>query len=320
MKRTFLFALLISMLLAGCNIEDNGKALGTLERDRVTFSATASEIIRELPIREGSPVKEGDVLVRLDSKNQETVLAHAIADQAKATAYLLRLTNGERPEDIAAAQARVDMAQAKSIEAEKSYRRAAELVRQKLSSQAVKDQALANRDSARAELNSAREEYDKLTAGSRPEDIAQAEAQLAAADADVALQQQKLSELTIVATRNGILDNLPYNRGERVSAGAFVAIVLANKIPYARVYVPSSVRIKFVPGLEVDVYVDGLESPLTGKVRWVASEPSFTPYYALTEDERSRLMYLAKIDLPDSAASLPTGLPAQVDIKGLKDE
>jgi HlyD family secretion protein len=301
MKRTFLFALLISMLLAGCNIEDNGKALGTLERDRVTFSATASEIIRELPIREGSPVKEGDVLVRLDSKNQETVLAHAIADQAKATAYLLRLTNGERPEDIAAAQARVDMAQAKSIEAEKSYRRAAELVRQKLSSQAVKDQALANRDSAR-------------------EDIAQAEAQLAAADADVALQQQKLSELTIVATRNGILDNLPYNRGERVSAGAFVAIVLANKIPYARVYVPSSVRIKFVPGLEVDVYVDGLESPLTGKVRWVASEPSFTPYYALTEDERSRLMYLAKIDLPDSAASLPTGLPAQVDIKGLKDE
>jgi HlyD family secretion protein len=89
-------------------------------------------------------------------------------------------------------------------------------------------------------------------------------------------------------------------------------------VPYARVYVPSSVRVKFVPGIEVPVHVDGLDQILTGKVRWVSSDPSFTPYYALTEDERSRLMYLAEIDLPDSAQTLPTGVPAQVDLAGLK--
>lgn len=318
MKPMFLLVLPLVVTLSACQNDDNGKALGTLERDRITFSATANEIIRELPVREGSVVKTGDVLVRLDTKRQQAILAHAIAEEAKASAYLLRLTNGERPEDIAAAQAKVDMAQARLIEAEKNYARAAELVRKKLASQSQEDQTLANRDAAKAELSSATEEFSKLTAGSRPEDITQAEALLAAAKADVALQTQQLDELTIVATRDGVLDNLPYNLGERVAVGSFVAVVLADRIPYARVYVPSSARVHFVPGLEVPVYVDGLEQPLTGTVRWVASNPSFTPYYALTEDERSRLMYLAEIDLPESAQYLPTGVPAQVGLEGLK--
>ncbi|WP_112480405.1 HlyD family secretion protein [Vibrio variabilis] len=318
MKRSLLVIIPLVLALLGCQNDDNGKALGTLERDRISFSSTANEIIRELPVREGTRVKTGDVLVRLDTKRQEAVLAHAIAEEAKASAYLLRLTNGERPEDIAAAKAQVDMAEAKLTEAQKNYSRASELVRKKLASQSQKDQAVASRDTARAELNSAKEEFSKLTAGSRPEDITQAEAALAAAKADVALQTQQLDELTITATRDGILDSLPYNLGERVSVGAFVAVVLADRIPYARVYVPSSVRVKFVPGLQVNVHVDGLDEVLAGTVRWVAADPSFTPYYALTEDERSRLMYLAEIDLPESAESLPTGVPAQVDLQGLK--
>ena len=318
MKRLFLIIFPLIFTLLGCQSEEQNKALGTLERDRITFSATASEIIRELPIREGSLVTTGDVLVKLDTKRQEAILAHAIAEQAKATAYLLRLTNGERPEDIAAAQAKVDMAQARLTEAQQNYSRASELVRKKLASQSQKDQAVANRDAAQAELNSSQEEYSKLTAGTRPEDITQAEAALAAATAEVALQTQQLDELTIVATRNGVLDNLPYNLGERVPVGAFVAVVLADRIPYARVYVPASVRVKFIPGLEVNVYVDGLEAPLPGKVRWVATDPSFTPYYALTEDERSRLMYLAEVDLGSQAELLPSGVPAQVDLEGLQ--
>jgi len=299
-------------MLTACSPIEKQKALGTLERDRVTFSATANEIIRQLPVKEGSLVKQGDVLVRLDTKNQQALLAHAIAEQAKADAYLLKLTNGERPEDIAAAQARVVRSQAQLTEAQKNYVRKAELVRKKLISQSEKDTALAARDSARAELDSANEEFSKLTAGSRLEDIEQARAALAAVQADVALQQQKMDELTIVSTRDGVLDNLPYNLGERVPMNGIVAVVQAGEIPYARVYVPATYRVSFIPGKQVQVFVDGVEQPYNGTVRWVATEPSFTPYYALTEEERSRLMYLAEVDLDDSATALPSGLTAQV--------
>ena len=313
MKRIILGTLALTLLTA-CSKDDGQQALGTLERDRVTFTATSSEIIRALPIKEGSQVTEGEVLVQLDTKNQEAVLAHALAEQAKADAYLLKLTNGERPEDIAAAQARVARAEAQLVEAQKNYQRKAELVRKKLISQSEKDTALAARDSARAELESSQEEFSKLTAGSRPEDIEQAKAALMAAKADVALQEQKLAELTITATRDGLLDNLPFNLGERVPVNGVVAVIQASRVPYARVYVPANYRVDFVPGKTVSVHVDGVEQPYSGTVRWVATEPSFTPYFALTEEERSRLMYLAEVDLQDSAQSLPSGITAQVDL------
>ncbi|MDK9777590.1 HlyD family efflux transporter periplasmic adaptor subunit [Vibrio sp. D401a] len=313
MKRIILGTLALTLLTA-CSKDDGQQALGTLERDRVTFTATSSEIIRALPIKEGSQVTEGEVLVQLDTKNQEAVLAHAVAEQAKADAYLLKLTNGERPEDIAAAQARVARAEAQLVEAQKNYQRKAELVRKKLISQSEKDTALAARDSARAELDSSQEEFSKLTAGSRPEDIEQAKAALMAAKADVALQKQKLAELTITATRDGLLDNLPFNLGERVPVNGVVAVIQASRVPYARVYVPANYRVDFVLGKTVNVHVDGVEQPYSGTVRWVATEPSFTPYFALTEEERSRLMYLAEVDLQDSAQSLPSGIPAQVDL------
>ncbi|MBE4592946.1 hypothetical protein BOO24_11255 [Vibrio navarrensis] len=312
--RHLLFATLVLTALTACSSDSKPQALGTLERDRVTFTATANEIIRELPIKEGSAVAQGDVLVRLDSKNQQAVLARALAEKAKAQASLLKLTNGERPEDIAAAQARVARAEAQLIEAQKTYKRKSELVAKKLISQSEKDTALAARDSARAELDSANEEFSKLTSGARPEDIEQAKAQLAVADADVALQEQKLAELTIVATRDGILDNLPYNLGERVPVNGMVAVIQANRIPYARVYVPAKYRVDFVPGKQVTVHVDGVDNPLSGNVRWVSDEPSFTPYFALTEEERSRLMYLAEVDLDAAAQSLPSGVPAQIDL------
>ncbi|WP_410177062.1 HlyD family secretion protein [Vibrio campbellii] len=313
MKRIILGTLALTLLTA-CSKDDGQQALGTLERDRVTFTATSSEIIRALPIKEGSQVTEGEVLVQLDTKNQEAVLAHAVAEQAKADAYLLKLTNGERPEDIAAAQASVARAEAQLVEAQKNYQRKAELVRKKLISQSEKDTALAARDSARAELESSQEEFSKLTAGSRPEDIEQAKAALMAAKADVALQEQKLAELTITATRDGLLDNLPFNLGERVPVNGVVAVIQASRVPYARVYVPANYRVDFVPGKTVSVHVDGVEQPYSGTVRWVATEPSFTPYFALTEEERSRLMYLAEVDLQDSAQSLPSGITAQVDL------
>jgi HlyD family secretion protein len=59
--------------------------------------------------------------------------------------------------------------------------------------------------------------------------------------------------------------------------------------------------------------VDGLAQPLNGTLRFVAGEASFTPYFALTQRDRSRLAFLAEIDLPDPAArDLPAGVPVEV--------
>jgi HlyD family secretion protein len=93
-----------------------------------------------------------------------------------------------------------------------------------------------------------------------------------------------------------------------------VAIILAGKAPYARVYVPEPYRVKINKGDTLKVHVDGLDRTFEGTVRWISSDPAFTPYYALNASDRARLMYLAEVELPDGAAELPNGVPAQVEM------
>jgi HlyD family secretion protein len=137
---------------------------------------------------------------------------------------------------------------------------------------------------------------------------------LATTIAVVDSENKKLQDLTITAKRDGLLDNLPWNLGERVTLGSPVAIVLAGKAPFARVYVPEPYRIKIKVADKLMVHIDGLVSPIIGTFRWISSEPAFTPYFALNQAERANLMYLTEIQLPDSAAELPMGVPAQVQM------
>jgi HlyD family secretion protein len=309
-----LFYLSSILLLTGCNSEPNNIALGTLERERIAHTATVNEVVVDLPIPQGQRVQKGDVLVQLDNRLQLALTAKASANVAEAQANLEKLRNGARVEDVAAASAKLEGAKAALLESEIGYKRNKNLVEQGLISQATLDQALAAKDANIASVQAAKEELLKLTNGTRPEDLLIGKAHLAAMEAVLANETKKLSDLTIVATRDGILDNLPWNLGERVTQGSPLAVVLAGVAPYARIYVPEPYRIHIATGDTLQVKVDGLTQSIAGKVRWISSDPAFTPYYALNQEERARLMYLAEVQLPDEYAHLPNGVGAQVEL------
>ena len=305
---------LVFVILVACDGRPQNIALGTLERDRIAHTATSNEVVTALPVKQGSLVTKGTVLVKLDDTLQTAQVNKAAAQVAQAEAHLEKLRSGAREEEVAAAVAKVAGAKASLVESEANYKRAIELRKSKTISEAERDRTLAIRDANRASLQSAREELRILTNGTRIEDLREAEAQLDAAVATLASEKKKLADLTVIATRDGILDNLPWNLGERVTAGSPLAILLAGKAPFARVYVPEPYRVKINVGDELVVHVDGLENSITGRLRWISTEPAFTPYYALNQEERARLMYLAEIQLPDSEAHLPNGVPAQVEL------
>lgn len=313
----FTCLLLLSLtiiLLNGCNNDTSGLALGTLERERIAHTATVNEIITALPVKAGSQVTRGTVLVQLDDTIQQAALAKANAQMLRAKANLVKIHNGAREEEVISASADVAGAKAALIKSEANYQRAQTLMDKKLTSQATLDSALASRDESAARLLSFEEQLLQLINGARIEDLQIAEASLASAVAVVDSEAKKLKDLTIVAKRDGILDSLPWNLGERVTSGSPVAIVLAGKAPFARVYVPEPYRVNIHIGDKLTVYVDGLADPIVGSVSWIASEPAFTPYYALNQEDRANLMYLAEIQLPDTAADLPMGVPAQVQM------
>ena len=112
-----------------------------------------------------------------------------------------------------------------------------------------------------------------------------------------------------------MVDKVLYRIGERPAPGTTIAIVLDSSRTYARVYVPEHLRTRVTPGVSIVVRIDGEASAFSGTVRWVSSDATFTPYFALTEHDRSRLSFLAEIDIPD-AADLPSGVPLQADFPG----
>ena len=113
-------------------------------------------------------------------------------------------------------------------------------------------------------------------------------------------------------------DALPYKAGERPSPGAVVAVLLGGTAPYARVYIPEPLRVHIAPGRAAKVMIDGKPQPFAARVRSVSQEATFTPYFALTERDRSRLSYVAEIVLTDPTTSaLPAGVPVRVTFPDL---
>lgn len=304
-------AFLAPLFLAACAGESVTEALGTLERDRIILKATDDEIILEQPIPEGTVVAAGSLLVQLDDSRQRAVVARARAEVAQAEARMEELRNGARPEDIAAASARVSGAKAALAEAQSNYKRTVSLVKQRLAAQADLDRARAQRDEAEANVEAASEDLLRLTNGTRQEQLDQGAAAVQSAQAQLALEEHRLSELSVVATRDAYLDSLPWNVGERVTPGATLAVLLAGDKPYARVFVPEPWRTRLHVGDTYPVSVDGIEGTIPGTLRWIATEPSFTPYFALNANDRARLVYMAEFDL-EEGSQLPTGVPAQV--------
>ena len=92
-----------------------------------------------------------------------------------------------------------------------------------------------------------------------------------------------------------------------------MASLLVGDAPYARAFIPASQRAAMRAGQKFLVHVQGRDQEWNASLRSIAREPSFTPYYALTGDDASRLVYRAEVVLTDQQASLlPAGLAVQL--------
>ncbi|MCY1447767.1 hypothetical protein D9M71_644010 [compost metagenome] len=112
------------------------------------------------------------------------------------------------------------------------------------------------------------------------------------------------------APRDGRVDALPFRPGDQPPEGAEVVSLLVGDEPYARLFIPASIRARVDVGTRLRIHVEGVEQPFEARLRNIRSESSFTPYFALTGDDASRLVYRAEAVLQgDAARRLPAGLP-----------
>lgn len=317
-KKTLALLALCAFALSACK-QASPQVLGTLEWDRITLPAPVAEKIVRIDVREGQQVAAGAPLLQLELTRTESQLAAVQAQAQQSREALSELQAGPRSEDIAQAKANVAAAQSQAVDARAYYNRLQPLGRQKLVAAADVDRARGAAGNAEAQVRAAQAALLALEHGTRSEQVAQGRAALAAAEAQAATQRVSLDKLNVVAPRAGRVDSLPYKLGDQAPVGSPLAILLVGDAPYARVYVPEPIRANVRVGQRAQVFVDGRDAAFAGHVRMIRSEPSFTPYYALSGRDAERLSYLAEITLDKSGADLPAGVPVRVEFEGIGD-
>lgn len=295
--------------------EDSSEALGTLEWDRINGRAVTSEPIVEVLVKEGQQVKQGAPLIKLDTRLQEARIAQLQAQVVKAEWSLKQLETGYRQEEIATAKAELAGAVQNLKTMQVEYERKVRLGDPGAVSEQAIERAENNLAQAKAKELTARENLHLLESGYREEEVEQARAQLEATRAELGHAKTELELYTVLAERDGLVDSLPFRLGDKPPSGSVVSVVLAGEAPWARVYLPqpwlSSVKL----GDAVEVYVDGRDTPISGRIRHIESSPSFTPYYTLSEDDRSRLSYVTEIDLDaGQTEGIPLGTPVRLKL------
>ena len=303
-------------VVAGCARRDEAwEVHGTLERDRLELVAESNEQIIDIPVKEGDRVAAGDVVARQEAGTMQPRLDQARASVDEAGRRLAELQSGPRQREIEEARAALAGAESALETEAREFARVQSLVERKLVSATTLDQAQARRDAARSSRDQAGARLKLLQEGTRIEQLQQAQAVLTRSRAALSELETMASRYVVHAPRPGTIEALPYELGERPPAGAPVVVMLADGTPYARVHVPETLRAQFTAGSRVLARVDGIAEPLAGTVRYISAEAAFTPYYALTQKDRTRLSYLAEIALDDArAAALPAGVPVQVTL------
>jgi HlyD family secretion protein len=302
------------VVLGACSTrDDDGRVVGELASDRVELTAEFSEPITAIEVAEGAPVSVGDILLRQDNSRALARLADAEAFLQQARARMDELLRGPRREQIAAARASVEGATKDLQFRQSELGRIQEIHARGLASADALDQASAALDAASANAKLRRAQLQELLAGTTIEEIAQAEQAVQQAIARRDAVTIDIERLSLRSPVDGVVDSRLFELGERPGVGQPVIVVLGGTQPHARVYVPEPIRVNIGTGTKAVIHVDGLDAPLEGRVRWVSSEAAYTPYYALTERDRGRISFVAKVDIATTGDRLPDGVPVEVE-------
>jgi multidrug resistance efflux pump len=278
------------------------KVSGFIEADEIRVGSRVGGRVTKVPAVEGQLVKAGQTLLELEP--------YDLAEKrAEAAARLDKLKNGPRPQEIAAAAARLRLAQAQRELAATTLKRIKASFEHNAASPDEMDNALESDKAAVAEVDVRTQELDLLKAGTRPEEIAEAQAALAALD-------RQIAELTVKAPVDGVIEAVDLQPGDLVAANAPVLSLMDVSHLWVRAYVPEN-RMSLAPGQQVSVSVDSLPGrSFRGRIGFVSRQAEFTPNNVQTPEERSKQVFRIKVDLEEGLDVLRAGMSADVWLGG----
>jgi multidrug resistance efflux pump len=340
------------------------KVSGFIEAYEIRIGSRVGGRVQNVYVEEGSNVKQGDTLVALEPydlnerrsqaeaelaarKAEHEKLAKGFRseeiDEAKAAydrlaARLAELEHGPREQEIAAAEARVRLAEAELVLAQENLDRFERLVPRGAATKEELDEAVSALRVARATLDVRQQELELLREGTRaeqiaaagaqleeanqawllrkngyrPEEIAQAKAAVDSAQAALQAVNQQLAELNVLAPLDAVVEAVDLRPGDMISPNAPVLSLMDASRLWVRAYVPEN-HLDLAIEQPVLVTVDSYPSDrFRGHISFIARQAEFTPSNVQTPEERSKQVFRIHVTLDEGLDRLRPGMSADV--------
>lgn len=287
--RTFIFLSLIIILGACSNNKAKSDAFGNFETDEVIISSENSGKIMLTGFIEGEKVSQGAVMAVVDTVNQVLQRSQLIAQKESVIAQKSGLYA-----QIAVSDQQITNIQKDQVRIKKMLADGAATPKQM--------------DDIDGQIALAEKQKKAYTA-----QIAAIEKNAEAVDAQIAVLNDKITTSVVKAPISGIILEKYAQTGELAAPGKSLYKMANIDNLILRVYIggPQLTQIKI--GNQVKVMIDGNEGikEIAGTVEWISSEAEFTPKIIQTREERVKLVYAAKIRVPNDG-SLKLGMPGEI--------
>jgi HlyD family secretion protein len=258
-------------------------ANGTVQPEQlVNLSPKTAGILRALLVREGQTVQRGQIVAQMDDSNLQGQLLVAQGQLASAKANLAKLIAGNRSQDIQQARAQLVASQANLHQANLNFSQNQQLYQAGAISQRDLDTSRTAVETAQAEVARLQQALNLQQVGARPEDIAQAQAQVDIAQGQLRTIQTQIDDTAIRAPFAGVISRkfadpgsfvTPTTSGSAVTSAtssSILSLASSNEI-IAKVSETSIVRVQL--GQIVTVKADAYPNQtFTGRVTQVATQ------------------------------------------------
>ncbi|WP_025807087.1 HlyD family secretion protein [Pseudomonas chlororaphis] len=297
-SRLFAGALLALLLIAGgfgywkstLDRLPEGLSMGNgrLEATEVQIASKTPGRLAEVLVDEGDKVSKDQLLARMDTRTLEAQRAQAEADVVRTR------------ENLAAAEANVQLRQSELLLATQELKRSRELFNRGYASQQIIDQQQARLNTGNAAVQAAQAQ------------VAAVRAAIGSAKALVAQLTSEIDDSSLRAPIDGIIQLRLAEPGEVLGAGGRVLLLIDPSDQYMNLYLSASVTGRLAVGSEARILLDALpDQPLPAKISFVAAKSQFTPKEVETRDERQKLVFRVKLRLtqPSAVPQAKPGMP-----------
>ncbi|MED4754423.1 efflux RND transporter periplasmic adaptor subunit [Brevibacillus choshinensis] len=278
---------------------------GRLEAiQQVEVPSKATGRVQQLLVKVGDQVKSGQPLVVLDGEELRIQMQKAQASMMSAKARYTEATEGTEAEVLAQTANSLADLQNKANAAKVDLDRAQKLFNEGAISTAEVEKARLALASAQTNLENQKQKAQKEKKGPTQASLDSAAATLKQSEADYALSQLNVSNLTIKSPIDGVIGSLTATVGENVSNNAVMAQVINISTMKVTAKASEGQVGQFEPGQSVSVRIPSANMTVNGKISSVSPMADTSKSYPI------------EIEVANTDLRVKAGMVASVEIKG----